>query len=232
MKKLIFLSLLMCFGLSCTVRHTQPYSVKKRKFKEPKAVELSTKPLSEGSLFNPNLALNNLFTDLRGYRLNDLVIVKIEEQASAERSANTQLTREGSMTAKVNAIMGFLKALEEKNPNLDRKDLMDIATKTAFKGGGSTNRKDKLEATVPAMVKKVFANGNLYIEGSRVVLVNDEEHHFYISGVIRPSDISAENKISSSMIAQAEVEFTGRGVISEKTNQGFLGRILDYIWPF
>jgi flagellar L-ring protein precursor FlgH len=55
-----------------------------------------------------------------------------------------------------------------------------------------------------------------------VVLVNSEEHHFYVSGVIRRFDIDGENSIKSSMIADAEIEFTGKGVLSNN-QQGVSG---------
>jgi len=77
-----------------------------------------------------------------------------------------------------------------------------------------------------------LSNGNLFIEGHRVVLVNDEEHHFYISGVIRPVDIQSDNSVESGVIADAEIEFTGRGVITDKQSPGWLNRTMDYVSPF
>ena len=78
----------------------------------------------------------------------------------------------------------------------------------------------------------VRANGNLFIEGHRVVLVNNEEQHFYISGVVRPIDIDQENSVKSSMIADAEIEFTGRGILSDNQKQGWLSRYFGWLWPF
>jgi flagellar L-ring protein precursor FlgH len=65
-----------------------------------------------------------------------------------------------------------------------------------------------------------------------VVLVNNEEQHFYISGVVRPIDIDGENSVKSSMVADAEIEFTGRGVLSDNTRKGWLARRLGFLWPF
>jgi flagellar L-ring protein precursor FlgH len=82
------------------------------------------------------------------------------------------------------------------------------------------------------VVRKVLPNGNLFVEGHRVVLVNSEEHHFYISGVVRPIDIDGENSVKSSMVADAEIEFTGQGVVSDSQRQGWLNRFFGYFWPF
>ena len=65
-----------------------------------------------------------------------------------------------------------------------------------------------------------------------MILVNAEEQHFYISGVVRPIDIDQENSVKSSMVADAEIEFVGRGVLTDNQRQGWFSRYLGWIWPF
>ena len=126
--------------------------------------------------------------------------------------------------------LGLLKQLNGTgiDPNLK----VGGSSKTNFKGEGKTARSEYLTATVPAMVRKVLPNGNLFVEGHRVILVNSEEQHFYISGVVRPIDIDQENSVKSSMVADAEIEFVGRGVLTDNQRQGWLSRYLGWIWPF
>jgi len=101
-----------------------------------------------------------------------------------------------------------------------------------FKGDGQSGRTEFLTATVPAMVRKVLPNGNLFVEGHRVILVNAEEQHFYISGVVRPIDIDQENSVKSAMVADAEIEFVGNGVLTDNQHQGWFQRYFGWIWPF
>jgi flagellar L-ring protein precursor FlgH len=63
-------------------------------------------------------------------------------------------------------------------------------------------------------------------------MINHEEYHLYISGVLRPSDIAPDNSVDSSLIADARVEFTGRGDIDDQVNRGWLTKVLDFINPF
>jgi flagellar L-ring protein precursor FlgH len=152
----------------------------------------------------------------------------VEEIANANRSSDTNLQRYSEMTAKLAA---FLRANNAASgPQFDGNFTAENGT--GFDYRGSTGRTEKLTATVPALVRKVLPNGNLFIEGHRVVLVNSEEQHFYISGVVRPIDIDQSNSVKSSMIADAEIEFTGRGVVSDNQAQGFLARYFGWIWPF
>ena len=75
-------------------------------------------------------------------------------------------------------------------------------------------------------------NGNLAIWGSRQVQVNNENQYIHIQGVIRPEDISANNVVLSTFVADAKIELSGQGVVSDKQRTGWLTRILDYVWPF
>lgn len=211
------------------VQHIGEYEPKRRQYKSPVDFQLIEGPLHNGSLFNPNHPGSFLFADQRAMYLGDLVTVRIKEVADASRGASTQLSRQSDVSMNVSA---FFTALEQLAPDLTKKDMLGAMFANGFDGMGKTSRTERFEATVPSIVREVLPNGNLFIEGQRVILVNAEEHHFYISGVIRPVDIQGDNSIESSLIADAEIEFTGRGVISEKQTPGWLSRALDYASPF
>lgn len=214
------------------VRHIHPYEPKFRQYEPrvqpPPRVLQST----DGSLWMPDSSGNNLYSDIRARRVSDIITVRIEEIATAERDAGTSLGRKSSIDAKVDAMLGFMKALEEANPNFDKSAMLSASFDNSFEGSGKTTRNDKLLATIPAQIMKVLPNGDYFIEGRRVVLLNNEEHHLYVSGVVRPSDVNADNTVPSTRIADAQIEFVGRGAISEKLTPGWLGRILDQVWPF
>jgi hypothetical protein len=84
------------------------------------------------------------------------------------------------------------------------------------------------EAILPALLEMEQVIHGFF----EAVLVNAEEQHFYLSGVIRPIDIDQENNVKSSVVAEAEVEFTGRGVITDNQRQGVLSQFFSWIWPF
>jgi flagellar L-ring protein precursor FlgH len=214
----LVLALTGCGGVS----HVGGYKPKSRAVPVPESAAPGGEGGSAGSLYRDGLAASNLYTDARALRENDLVVVKVEEIADARRSADTDLTHNSQTEA---AITAFLQATKQ-NVGITGKN------NQTFHGNGATARTERLTATVPAVVKKVMANGNLFIEGHRVVLVNAEEQHFYISGVVRPIDIDQENSVKSAVVAEAEVEFTGRGVLTDNQRQGWLGRFFNLIWPF
>lgn len=211
------------------VAHVGKYQPKHRDYEYPAASQTTQETPSPGSLWREGHPSAQLYTDARALRENDLVVVRIEEIADAKRSSDTDLTHDSSTSATA----AFLKAsgaagLAGTGPRVELKG----GLQSSFRGTGSTGRTERLTATVPALVRKVLPNGNLFIEGHRVVLVNKEEQHFYISGVVRPIDIDQENSVKSTAIADAEIEFTGRGILTENQEQGWAVRFLTWLWPF
>ena len=206
--------------------HVRGYTPKRRDYELPPASEREAAAPSPGSLWRDGRSAA-LYTDARAFRENDLVVVKVEEIADAKRSADTSTLHDSD----VSAVAAFL---QSSLPAAATGTQLEVkgGQERRFKGAGSTARTERLTATVPALVRKVLPNGNLFIEGHRVVLVNAEEQHFYISGVVRPIDIDQENSVKSSAIADAEIEFTGAGVLTENQRQGWATRWLGRIWPF
>jgi flagellar L-ring protein precursor FlgH len=210
---------------ACSPAHIDKYVPKNRQYEPAVSTVQGDQAPSPGSLWRDGRSPAMLYTDARALRENDLVVVRIEEIADAKRSADTDMTHASSLSATA----AFLKAVGDTGP---AQTIAQGTLDKRFQGVGSTARTERLTATVPSLVRKVLPNGNLFIEGHRVVLVNSEEHHFYISGVVRPIDIDQENSIKSSMVADAEIEFTGRGILSDNQRQGWLSRYLGWIWPF
>ncbi len=224
------LALALAASLGCAPSHIGNYTPKHRQYELPEPSSKSEAAQSPGSLWSESQPASQLFTDARALRVNDLVVVKVEEIADAARTANTDLTRNSSTAAQITEFLGAIAKLQRVVPGLN--PLISGAAQSSFQGDGSTARTEHLTATVPAIVRTVLPNGNLFIEGHRVVLVNSEEQHFYISGVVRPIDIDQENSVKSSMVADAEIEFTGRGTLTDNQHQGFLQKYLGWIWPF
>ena len=102
----------------------------------------------------------------------------------------------------------------------------------AAMGSGKIARKGTLSATLPVRVKQELGNGDLYVEGTKVVMVGEEEHHIYLSGIVRTADIADDNTVPSSRIADAEIEYTGRGDVSDQQRRSWGSRLLARVWPW
>lgn len=182
----------------------------------------------------------NFFQDLRAYQVGDLVTVNIVETSSASKNAGTKTGRNSSIDAGIPNVLGWetklknLTSFGNKNVRnaFDNSSLFNSSMKNSFDGSGTTSREESMTAYITVRVVQVLSNGNLFIQGTREVTVNNETQHIILSGTIRPSDISPDNSIISSYIGDAKIQYTGSGVLSDKQRVGWLTRIIDYVWPF
>jgi flagellar L-ring protein precursor FlgH len=185
-------------------------------------------PPVDGSVYRDGAPLAMLFTDQKARVIGDLVTVNIVEVASASKEATTQTGRSSSVSAGVDAFFGLEKFIPPgANPT---KVAGSVANN--FDGSGKTVRSGKVTATVTAVVTQVLPNGNLVIEGSREVTVNNEQELIVLSGVVRPKDISPGNIVLSTALGNGQIAYYGSGIIAEKQRPGWLGRIVDSVWPF
>jgi flagellar L-ring protein FlgH len=184
----------------------------------------------EGSLWTETVEVS-LYTELRARRVGDIVTVRIVEDPEAELNANTKTSRSSSIGARME-FLGYMEALAAKNPRLNPDDLINASLQSQHDGKGSSNRDGHVKAYVSAVVERVFPNGNLYIQGKREIRVNHEKQYIMLSGVIRPEDINADNEIASTFVADAEIVYAGVGPVSDKQKPGWLGRVIDHVWPF
>lgn len=215
---------------ACSVPHIDAYVPKQRNYEVVAAKNPAAESDGAGGLWRPDARNAALYSDYRAFREQDLVVVRVEEMADARRSADTSLSRDSEIQVALQAFLRAAGTTTNASPQLDA--VASAKSGVDFNADGKTARTERLTATVPAIVKKVLPNGNLFIEGHRVVLVNSEEQHFYISGVVRPIDIAQDNSVRSSYVADAEIEFTGRGVLSDNQKPGLLTRFFNWIWPF
>lgn len=166
--------------------------------------------------------VNNLFSDHRAVRADDILTVLIVESAKAGSESGTKTSKENSMGVAADGGSGKLSFLPSFGAN--------GSSKVGYNGKGGTSREGSLVATVTARVVKVLDNGNLVIEGSKVVEINEEKEIIKLSGVVRPQDIQTNNVIYSSSIADAQITYTGKGVANTGQRPGFLARFINWIF--
>jgi len=174
---------------------------------------------TEGSLWSDSTSRPFLFVDLRASHVGDLVTIKIVEKANATKETGTKSARDSSLK------------IDLTGPETWGKFSGETEFGSEFDGNGSTRRSGAFTADVPAVITAVLPNGNMVVEGVREVLLNNEKETITIKGIVRQEDIDMTNTVQSTKIADAKIEYTGKGVLNDKNRPGWLGRILDFIWP-
>lgn len=218
------LTAFIVIGVSGCVDHIAPYKPKRRRFADG---DYGAAPrAAAGSLYAPGA--NGLFEDDRAARIGDVVIVRIDENEAATRRATTKLSRSNERSSSVSGLLGKIASAKGADPS----DLLGVTSDSDFTGSGSIERRGRLSAVLPTRVRKIMPNGDLFVEGTKVIKVGAEEHHLYVSGIVRRRDIAPDGTVASSRMAAAEIEYVGRGDINDQQRKGWFSRLVDKLWPF
>ncbi len=174
------------------------------------------------------------FQDLRAHQVGDLITVNIVETAQANKKATTKTERDSSINAGISNLMGWEGKIGKIGVpgSFDNTAMFKASMTNEFDGSGETTRNETMTASITARVLEVTPSGNLFIRGSRKVKVNNEAQFITLTGLVRPADISPDNTVLSSYIAEAAIEYTGSGSVSDKQRPGWLMRAVDFVWPF
>lgn len=183
---------------------------------------------AEGSLWIGDNA--SMFEDSKGVRVGDTVIVDIVENSSSSMDVNTEAGRKTKMEMGIPSINLFGSKKGFSVPTGEK--LLSTDYTNTFEGEGKSDRSAQVTASIAARITEVLPNGNLSIFGRRAMKVNNEVQYITVSGVIRPQDISSNNRVKSTYLADSRIEFYGKGALADKQKPGWGVRIIDNIWPW
>jgi len=158
-----------------------------------------------------------LVAEYKAFRVGDVLTVVIQEVATASSSADLRSRRSFS----VSAAAGSSNSAAPSSANAN--------TATASNGSGVTDRTGRLLAQLSVRVTAVDANGDLIVSGRQSLKINGEEQRIVLSGLVRRRDVADDNSVLSSRIADARIEFDGRGFVSNHGKPGWLARLFTWL---
>jgi flagellar L-ring protein FlgH len=186
--------------------------------------ETPAKPVKKFSLWDDRQS--RLFTDPRALRAGDILTVKIKIDDKAHLKNDSNRDRTATRTLGADLSLGWDAFSKKGAGNLD------LNSKTDTDAQAEIQRSEAIDLNVAAVVTDVLPNGNLMIQGSQEMRVNQELRVLTIAGIVRPSDIGAENTIPYDRIAEARISYGGRGRLSEIQQPGYGQQILDQVLPY
>ena len=225
MKIICALALCACLAFGFADKRDSQESPLDRYVREAKEAGVNSRPEFPGSLYNPDSQITDMARDLRSRSVNDLVIVKVVEQASAVSTGNVKSNRQTSLKAGIEAAGGLTRAAGPLA------NLAGVNSASTIDGSATTGRETSISTSLAARVTHVLPNGYLVVEGSKEVQVNSERQVVTVRGVVRPNDLS-NNTVLSDHLAQLEVRVNGKGVVADAIRRPFfLYRLLMGILP-
>ncbi len=189
-----------------------------------------------GSLFAASEA-DTLFEDSRARRVGDIVVVKLVENTKAQNKAETSSNKKSSNDYQVSAMFnrghaGFIPFMPIGPQPSVGLPILDTDSASGINSTGKTKRENYVTTSLATRVLRVLPGGLMEIEGAREIRVNEETEYMVVRGMIRSKDVSADNSVLSTQIADASIEYYGKGVLADKQKPGWFSRLMDNVWPF
>lgn len=108
----------------------------------------------------------------------------------------------------------------------------DFELDSEYEGKGKTDRKDTLQMRVTATVIDVKPNGTLILEAKKSIELDEDEQIITLTGMCRSEDVTAQNTVLSTQLADVNVSVTHKGPARDAAKRGWLMKAFDFLKPF
>jgi flagellar L-ring protein FlgH len=188
----------------------------------PSVPVVAPAPAENGAIFQGG-AYAPLTSGARASKVGDIITVVLVERMSASK-ANSATTDRGGDIGLTPPTTGLLNLIKPSDVNMSGKQ--------SFKGKGEAAQSNALSGEVSVTVAEVYPNGTMRVRGEKQLTLNRGDERVQISGIVRASDISTDNRIASTRVADAQILYIGKGEIARASQQGWLQRFFAKISPF
>lgn len=178
---------------------------------------------TNGAIFQAGT--RTLFEDRRARYVGDTLVIEIAENTQASKNSSSSASRAADQSLGVPTYAGLPGKTLMANLGIDAKSGTD------FKGQGASSSNNVFTGTMAATVLEVLPNGNLKVAGEKQVAINQGTEDIRVTGIVNPDFISGNNSVLSTQIADAHIEYVGKGYISDAQKMGWLQRFFMSVLP-
>ncbi|MBB6123814.1 flagellar basal body L-ring protein FlgH [Sphingobium subterraneum] len=179
---------------------------------------------ANGSIFQPASGYAPLTSGARAAMVGDIITISLIESTQASKSNAADTKRDGSIGLTPPSTGPLSKILKST----------DVAASgtNSFKGAGNATQSNSLSGEITVTVAQVYPNGTMLVRGQKALTLNRGDEFIQISGLVRPADITPDNRVASTRVADARITYTGKGEIARASRQGWLQRFFTMVSPF
>jgi flagellar L-ring protein FlgH len=164
-----------------------------------------------------------LYADDVARRIGDVLTIKIAEDSKVDNKAKRDLQKQTKLSSDFDGELGFGSV-----PSFT----MDAASSSELKGKADFKDERSFVDHITVIVMDILPNGNLVVTGTRDRNIAGDIQTIEVSGIVRPSDIAYDNTIKSQQVANFRIVTKTSGISSPYMKPGWLGGIVNLIWPW
>jgi flagellar L-ring protein precursor FlgH len=156
-----------------------------------------------------------LASDRPAERVGDSLTVVIDQTSVASNTAQ-------SGSRKSTNVSGQISTLKSSRSG-------QLGVSGDFAGSGQSGRSDKVLAQISVVVDAVLPNGDLHVSGDQALNINGEHVKIRIKGRVRRADITTNNTVLSTSLADAVIDYDGTGFTSRSAKPGIVGWLFSWL---
>jgi flagellar L-ring protein FlgH len=177
-------------------------------------------PPTDGAIYNA-ARYRPMFEDRRARQIGDLLTINIVEKTSANKAGTSSGNKSGSASF---GLPGPLQSKLGANVALE--------SGIEFEDGDNQTASNAFTGTIGVTVTEVLANGNLVVAGEKQVAMNKGIEFIRFSGLVSPDTIQNGNVVSSTVVADARVEYRTNSRIDRAEVNSMMSRFFQSLLPF
>jgi len=180
-----------------------------------------------GSIWSPQGQLVRLGTDVKAFRVHDVVMIVVSESLTASTDGQVKDSRASNANSAITSLFGALKASNSMQ------NLLGANAGSGLTAQGQSTTDSSLTTTFGAEVMDVLPNGMLVVQATRQLTFSQQTQLITLRGLVRPEDVSNQNQVLSTAMTDLELEVTGKGIVNDSTyRQNPLVRFLEKLVVF
>lgn len=184
-----------------------------------------------GTIYSPVSYRMALFEDLKARRVGDILTIKLVEKTDATKSADATVDKDTDLDIKNPTVFGASPSFHIGSQDISLASRLESSK--SFEGKGESSQSNSLLGDITVTVAEVLSNGDLLVQGEKILTLNRGDEHIRFSGVVRTADIDADNTVLSTRVANVTIIYAGEGEIADASKNGWLTRLfLSVFFPF
>ena len=206
-----------------------PTTARPKPIQETSANMGSLYPANSGGPYVSMVSHRPLFEDRRARNVGDTLTVILNETTSAAKNSSMSAARKGTATSEF--APGALSAPKGWYTGIAQIGNFDGTGEVKSEGAGGSSANNTFAGTITVTVIEILSNGNLVVAGEKQVAISNEEEIIRFGGIVNPNNL-VFNRISSQEVADARIEYRGRGATDDTQGVGWFTRLLLKLAPF
>lgn len=178
---------------------------------------------ADGAIFNASAGYIGLAEGRRAHAVGDPLTIILTENLNSSKTAASKTQKNGAF----NIVPPSAGPLSFLDPNA-----LKASGGSSFNGQGNATQTSTLGGEVSVTIAEVRPNGTALVVGEKRLLLSQGQEWVQFSGIVRLGDIDAENRVRSTQVADARVNYTGNGSIGRASREGWLSKFFSVITPF